>query len=218
MKVFQIKTAKLRTGHVANSSSTGFTCSTNDYKTAYDLALAMIDVRDNSNNDSLKTWFKKTVKECKIDKDINISFSSCNYDTYITVVHNKTYGKYYVVSTCDNEDWYSNISMNTTNVGALIKNIDLYHESSENVSNKYWHLELDIYGTSSNYCDNNECDGKCIIINNKELCTKCDSSKIKDMHYSIQLKCKIIKEIATLREKLKIKNGIKFNLRVDNFD
>jgi hypothetical protein len=104
---------KIRTGFVSNSSSSNFIVSTNAYKTVFDLALAMIKIRDEdyvewSDSERLKylTESKNILREIihGKDPDTPIYFSSCNYDTYIKRVCDG-----YVVATCNNHRFLNQI-------------------------------------------------------------------------------------------------------------
>ncbi len=93
---------KIRRGFISNSSSSNFIVN-NTYKTVFDLAIAMLEIR----NEDYSDWNKKereqflteipNINKTNKDPDSSIYFSTCNYDTYIK----KVLG-YYIVTTCNN--------------------------------------------------------------------------------------------------------------------
>lgn len=92
---------KIRNGFVSNSSSSSFviSLSENNCATVFDLAKKMIRRRDFDDNESLITKLDKLVAE-GIDPNTNISFNSCNYETYIVKE-----GDLAFINTCNNHDF-----------------------------------------------------------------------------------------------------------------
>lgn len=89
---------KTRNGFVSNSSSSSFVIAADkEIKTVFDLAIKMIPTREWGDDDKLI----RKIKSSKVNPDNPIMFRSCNYDTYIIKE-----GKYFVVETCNNHDWY----------------------------------------------------------------------------------------------------------------
>jgi len=89
---------KIRTGFVSNSSSSNFVIN-NSYKTVFDLAKAMLNIRSADSEtwiDTETSEINKAITEGK-DPNSSIYFSTCNYDTFIK----KVLG-YYIVTTCNN--------------------------------------------------------------------------------------------------------------------
>ncbi len=103
---------KIRTGYVSNSSSSNFIVSGNDYNTVFELAVAMLEIR---NRDSDLTYEQKEKWSNEIkqiayavdhgrDPDSAISFPTCNYDTFIKKVCGN-----YIVTSCKNEPFKQNL-------------------------------------------------------------------------------------------------------------
>ena len=85
---------KIRTNFVSNSSSASFVVELgNCYKNVFDLAIEMIE-HQYSLDHKLISLINKSGK----GRNTNISFHSCNYDTYIA-----KYDNFLLVSTCNNE-------------------------------------------------------------------------------------------------------------------
>lgn len=99
---------KIRNGFVSNSSSSSFIISVNDFPTVRSLATYMLnkkieeyeEYRDHDEYD--EDDYDKTLIERlqNIDEDQSLSFSSCNYDTYIRKIKDC-----YLVATCNNTSW-----------------------------------------------------------------------------------------------------------------
>jgi len=104
---------KIRTGFISNSSSANFIVD-GSYETLFDLAIAMLEVRNNDyaewsgqNKANYLTEINeiKTALRCGQDPDTPIFFNTCNYDTYIK----KVLG-FYIVTTCNNHRFTDYIS------------------------------------------------------------------------------------------------------------
>lgn len=99
---------KIRSSFISNSSSTSFIISKEVYKTIWDLAIAMINCRDQDGIDTFGsiTWSRthdEAVLHLRAGVPIeNIKFYSCNFDTYIHDAGNE-----YWVSTCNNHPFYA---------------------------------------------------------------------------------------------------------------
>ena len=90
---------KIRTNFVSNSSSSSFTVKVENYVTVFDLAQEMVRCREWGERDD------KLIEQIDrdglvLDPNTPISFSSCNYDTYIVRMESV-----YVVQTSNNHDW-----------------------------------------------------------------------------------------------------------------
>ena len=98
---------KIRTGFVSNSSSSNFIID-GSYKTVFDLAKAMINIRDEDYDGDPKYRLEianinKAIREGR-DPDSSIFFMSCSYDTWIK----KVFGLYLVTS-CKNEPFLNEL-------------------------------------------------------------------------------------------------------------
>jgi hypothetical protein len=94
---------KIRTGFVSNSSSSNFIID-GSYKTVFDLAKAMINIRDEDYDGDPKyrseiTDINKAIREGK-DPNSSIFFMTCNYDTYIRRIFDL-----YIVTSCNNHSF-----------------------------------------------------------------------------------------------------------------
>lgn len=101
---------KQRHGFVSNSSSSSFIIEkSNKYPDAYVLAYDMIPKRGWDNDEELRNKIKVATRKRKLSKlngeevkfnSENVSFRSCNYDTFIV-----DFKGYLFVQTCNNHDW-----------------------------------------------------------------------------------------------------------------
>jgi hypothetical protein len=101
---------KIRNGFVSNSSSSSFILEkSKKYPDAYSLASKMVYYREYEDDEKLAQKTIVAVRKRKLSKlngeEVqfnceNVSFSSCNYDTYIV-----DYEDYLIVETCNNHDW-----------------------------------------------------------------------------------------------------------------
>lgn len=102
---------KLRGGFVSNSSSSSFFIPLDKWGSTKELAKYMLDVQEESwknhrcskeDMEALRQWRENL--EIAVDDNPNVSFPSCNFDTYITKITRG--GKEYLyVATCNNEQW-----------------------------------------------------------------------------------------------------------------
>jgi hypothetical protein len=91
---------KIKNGFISNSSAASFVVSKDVYPVIWDVALAMIPLRNwGKLDESLIVDIKKYKHEKLVTK--GILFSSCNFDTYIHDVHSE-----YWVATCNNHAFY----------------------------------------------------------------------------------------------------------------
>lgn len=105
---------KIRQGFVSNSSSSSFCILEDTYENVFEVALAMIPIRDWPDDKKLMAKIRKAMgqggKKSKqtIDPNTPICFKSCNEDTHIF-----KHEGYYFVATCHNHpfrdalDWVS---------------------------------------------------------------------------------------------------------------
>lgn len=97
---------KIRSGFVSNSSSSSFIISDKYFSSVRSLATYMLNKKiyeyENNYGDYEEDLYDKKLLDRLTDVDENtpISFSSCNYDTYI-----KKVADCYLVSTCNNTSW-----------------------------------------------------------------------------------------------------------------
>ncbi len=92
---------KIRTGFVSNSSSSNFIID-KTYKTVFDLAKAMLDIRSANSEkwvDSETPNIDKAIRDGR-DPNSPVCFSTCNYNTFIK----KVLGLY-IVTTCNNHSF-----------------------------------------------------------------------------------------------------------------
>lgn len=136
---------KTRFGFVSNSSSSSFIISEEKFPSVASLAKYMINKQIEeerySENDKEYIQRKKNLikKLNKIDPNQPITFTSCNYDTYI-----KKIGDRYLVSTCNNTRW----DLYSTNLS------DLAIEKLKELLKKYKEGSVD-YNTISDILETN---------------------------------------------------------------
>lgn len=100
---------KIRKGFVSNSSSSNFIVNDDNYETVFDLTKEMLHIRDLNTiqwHGEGQLQYSTEAKEIERaintgkDKNSDITFSSCNYNTFI-----KKVGHYYVITTCNNNSF-----------------------------------------------------------------------------------------------------------------
>ena len=117
---------KTRNGFVSNSSSSSFVIDTKSYPDVFALADAMVCIRDldwASVDGSLMRQsrnLRAIIKQGRQFLDLNmpISFPTTNYDTFII-----KHGSYYVVSTCNNHGWHSQLEGILPNIPEEIQSV-----------------------------------------------------------------------------------------------
>ncbi len=89
---------KVRNGFVSNSSSSNFIVSTDNYESVFDLAIAMFKIRHEQGlwEDIEAEKIHRAIRDGR-DPNFPISFSTCNYNTFIMRVLGC-----YIVTTCNN--------------------------------------------------------------------------------------------------------------------
>lgn len=128
---------KVRAGFVSNSSSSSFILSNKTYQTVFDAALAMLEVR--TQDDWPECPEKPMIIKAKslgVDPDTAVTFSTCNYDTFI-FRHN---GELYV-STCNNHPWWNNLDFGNQDGG--YDDGDFRDLEAETY---FWHILEDLVG------------------------------------------------------------------------
>jgi len=123
---------KIRQGFVSNSSTSSFLVSKEAYSTIFDIAVDMVKAREWEDDKKLSAIINKMKAkplESFAGGKVGISFSTCNYDTFIMECDT-----FYAVATCHNHDFY-----------------DLFHGydvdgDSEEVRKQLVDLGLHIYG------------------------------------------------------------------------
>jgi len=171
---------KIRNGFVSNSSSSSFIISVNDFPTVRSLAKYMLkrkiaEYDDYYDEDKEDIFDKTLIKKLKnIDENQNVSFPSCNYDTYIRKVDDC-----YLVATCNNTDWdlneynirltdnakeeltrirdnYPKGSDDYERIDDLIENGDRYYEFSS-FGKDFYDLDKELIGVETwDYCPNHK--------------------------------------------------------------
>ncbi len=137
---------KIRNGFVSNSSSSSFIISTENFKSVRELATYMIkkqieEYSEREEENYINRYKIKIDKLKNINENQSISFSSCNYDTYIKKVDDC-----YLVSTCNNTDWdlYKYSTTLTNSAKESLKEISKLFSKT---SNEYGNIE-DILNSS----------------------------------------------------------------------
>jgi len=92
----------IRNGFVSNSSSSSFIIDETSFATSFDLAEHMIRGRDWDKDEATIEKMRKLRVDADCDPHENITFSTCNYDTWIRWCADS---KQYAVSTCNNHDY-----------------------------------------------------------------------------------------------------------------
>ena len=163
---------KVRNGFVSNSSSSSFILKKNEnFPNSYSLAASMIKIRDWDND---KYLIEKMIEKVEKGEGYeNISFNSCNYDTYIVDV-----GDYLLCNTCNNHNHYEITNygehVNSNNLPDDIKNeyIDKEYGDINLRSESFWFLEHDIKTKESeNYSEFcHECYCNYLLIDGEYKC------------------------------------------------
>jgi hypothetical protein len=203
---------KLRNGFVSNSSSSSFIISNEKFPTVRDLAKYMLnakieDAKYEKHSNSIK-YNKKLIKNLNnIDENRSVSFSSCNYDTYI-----KKVADCYLVSTCNNTQWKLYDYCTVLSDEAKEEIIKIANNSSKKVKNKLLELLEDtgeFYNFGKDYYD---LDNEIIGVETYDDCPKCkEKGKYNHMwktlkHGKICLSCN---QVWKRQEKLEKINNLK---------
>lgn len=97
---------KIRNGFVSNSSSSSFIINKNAYNSVFDLATAMINIRNENDWPEQKSPTELERLNIARSKSCNtnhpVVFPTINYSTHICISHET--GNY-IVSTCNNTEW-----------------------------------------------------------------------------------------------------------------
>lgn len=103
---------KTRSGFVSNSSSTSFIVSRKHFRNIWDLAWQMVALRHWDSDEELID--KLMMKMCADDPEVDITFSTCNFDTFIHIE-----GENFWISTCNNHYDFFKLFGSTTISGEL---------------------------------------------------------------------------------------------------
>jgi len=180
---------KIRSGFVSNSSSSSFILRKDDYfPDSYSLAASMIKVREWNNDGEL---VDKLISKVEAGESYpNISFASCNYDTFIV-----DEGDYLLCETCNNHahwnitDYGDNISFASLPEEIRLKysrdgdmNLTGKYSEEEKDCDEFWFVEHDIIGklaskytngkyNNDTYCS--ECYTDYVVIDGVAQCPRC---------------------------------------------
>lgn len=130
---------KVRAGFVSNSSSSSFILDNNTYPTVFKAAEAMLDVRTQDEwPDCPEKPMIAKARQLGVDEDIAVTFSTCNYETFIFRHKGEIY-----VSTCNNHPWWDYLDFTREGGG---------HDDGEfrdlEKEIYFWHIPEDVVGKS----------------------------------------------------------------------
>jgi hypothetical protein len=133
---------KIRKGFVGNCSSSSFVVANTAYSNVFALAKHMLMIR-NEESDWANTELDKInlAELADLDKNTPVTFSTINYDTFITPT-----AEGYYVSTCNNTDWKEIKGIIETGGG----HDDGDYRKLEERTN-YWNIACGIIGTPISY-------------------------------------------------------------------
>lgn len=132
----------VRSGFVANSSSASYIVSGDTYKTTYELAEKMIKCRDWEQDDELIQTMKDKVDKCNHDPRDNVTFNTCNYETFILWIPER---HIYVIQTCTNHMFdldTMHVPPDELNIDGINTYSDLEYKLGR--SKWYWDIENDL--------------------------------------------------------------------------
>lgn len=169
---------KIRNGFVSNSSSSSFIISDKHFPNVRSLATYMLkrkieefqEYYDEDDDLEIDIYDQNLIEKLSnIDENSPVSFSSCNYDTYIRKVSDL-----YLVSTCNNTSWdlYDYCTKLTDSAKDELINLqknfdkssDVYRDIQDildgsrdfyHIDNDYYNLDNEIIGVETyDYCPN----------------------------------------------------------------
>jgi hypothetical protein len=162
---------KIRQGFVSNSSSSSFVLKVGEpFDTIKELAEYMIPKREWDND--AETLEK--LKSCPDDK--NLTFRSCNYDTFIAKIDG-----YFLIETCHNHDW----DLHDFRCSSYpTKFLDEYGDDSfYNLPHivPFYSIESGVEGKVVSWDSSNKFCEKCYdefwIVNGEKVCLNCNVKK-----------------------------------------
>ncbi len=203
---------KVRVCFVSNCSSEAFIVSHHDYASTILLATEMIIAREFNNEEDtvdqdLIDRMNTLSKNNNVGESPNITFPTCNYDTYIANIASEGI---YLVSTSNNHSW---LSIRHESIGFInIEGMNCYDDVESLLQEKFWFwdIESDLrikhLSTSGDLC-NKHYNYPCYIngSNNIIACPGCYLEKNLD------------KSLTNAEISKRVSNSSRiFNLRVDN--
>lgn len=103
---------KIRNGFVSNSSSTSFVVGRKYFENVWDLAWQMVALRHWDTDEELIEKLMDKMVRC--EKEVDITFSTCNFDTYIHID-----GDNFWIGTSNNHYGFFSLFKNKSQIGIV---------------------------------------------------------------------------------------------------